>query len=268
MRNTDAKKLIMAAYSGDMISVEAAIGAKVDLDTTDKNGLTALHWAAIDGHSNVVKLLLKQGASPYIKDKYGRTAAQAAASKQHGQIVSILQEYVAMPANREKRHEYILPPLELLYESPHKSVGSEKDARKKQAIIIETLNGFEVGVHVARVLIGSIFTRFEVWTEPSIPNEKIASLEDHLARRMSTKAVRMEASISDSFALGIEVPNEVQQIVSLRECLATNEFMNTDSKLTFVVGKNVFGEFKYARLNRMPHLLVGGSANGDKSVFW
>ena len=89
MNNPDAKQLIMAAYSGDINAVKLAIAAKVNLDAVDKNGLTALHYAAMGGYKDVVISLLTQGASPYIKDKYGKTAAHLAKSKHHGQIVSI-----------------------------------------------------------------------------------------------------------------------------------------------------------------------------------
>ena len=75
--------------------------------------------------------------------------------------------------------------------------------------------------------------------------------------------VRVEAPIPGKAAIGIEVPNDVTQMVSLRECLETNEFMNAPSKLTFALGKDVSGEYKYADLTRMPHLLVGGSANSE-----
>ena len=78
--------------------------------------------------------------------------------------------------------------------------------------------------------------------------------------------VRVEAPIPGKAAIGIEVPNDVCQMVSLRECLSTNEFMSAPSKLTFALGKDVSGEFKYADLTRMPHLLVGGSTNSGKSV--
>lgn len=171
----------MAAYSGDIITVEAAIEAKVDLDATDKNGLTALHWAAMDGHSNVVMSLLREGASSYIKDKHGRTAAQVAASKRHGHIVSILQEFVAVPAASETQRVFVLPPLELLNESPPKPVILENDARKKQAVLIQTLNRFEIGAYVAQVTIGPTFTRYEVQLESDILVKKTLSLADNLA---------------------------------------------------------------------------------------
>ena len=164
------------------------------------------------------------------------------------------------------KHEYILPPLELLNEAPPKPVQHESAAMEKQAVLMQTLNDFKIGANVAQVSIGPTVTRYEVQLEPGILVKKIVALADNLAMSLAAIDVRVEAPIPGKAAIGIEVPNDVCQMVSLRECLATNEFMSAPSKLTFALGKDVAGEFKYADLTRMPHLLVGGSTNSGKSV--
>ena len=164
------------------------------------------------------------------------------------------------------KHEYILPPLELLNEAPPKPVQHESAAMEKQAVLMQTLNDFKIGANVAQVSVGPTVTRYEVQLEPGILVKKIVALADNLAMSLAAIDVRVEAPIPGKAAIGIEVPNDVCQMVSLRECLATNEFMSAPSKLTFALGKDVAGEFKYADLTRMPHLLVGGSTNSGKSV--
>ena len=164
------------------------------------------------------------------------------------------------------KHEYVLPPLELLNESPPKPVMHESAIREKQAVLMQTLNDFKIGANVAQVAMGPTVTRYEVQLEPGILVRKIVALADNLAMSLAAIDVRVEAPIPGKAAIGIEVPNDVTQMVSLRECLATNEFMNAPSKLTFALGKDVSGEYKYADLTRMPHLLVGGSTNSGKSV--
>ena len=161
---------------------------------------------------------------------------------------------------------FVLPPLELLNESPPKPIQHETAVREKQAVLMQTLNDFKIGANVAQVSMGPTVTRYEVQLEPGILVKKIVSLADNLAMSLAAIDVRVEAPIPGKAAIGIEVPNDVCQMVSLRECLATNEFMNAPSKLTFALGKDVSGEFKYADLTRMPHLLVGGSTNSGKSV--
>ena len=164
------------------------------------------------------------------------------------------------------KHEYVLPPLELLNEAPPKPVMHESAIREKQAVLMQTLNDFKIGANVAQVAMGPTVTRYEVQLEPGILVRKIVALADNLAMSLAAIDVRVEAPIPGKAAIGIEVPNDVTQMVSLRECLATNEFMNAPSKLTFALGKDVSGEYKYADLTRMPHLLVGGSTNSGKSV--
>ncbi len=161
---------------------------------------------------------------------------------------------------------FALPPLSLLNPSPPKPVKLESAVQEKQAVLMRTLNDFKIGANVSQVAIGPTVTRYEVQLEPGILVKKIVSLADNLAMSLAAIDVRVEAPIPGKAAIGIEVPNDITQMVSLRECLETTEFMNAPSKLTFALGKDVSGEFKYADLARMPHLLVGGSTNSGKSV--
>lgn len=163
-------------------------------------------------------------------------------------------------------YKFRLPSLQLLNESPPKPVQHEKAMQEKQAILMQTLNDFRIGANVAQVAIGPTVTRYEVQLEPGILVKKIVSLADNLAMSLAAIDVRVEAPIPGKSAIGIEVPNDVVQMVSLRECLSTNEFMSAPSKLTFALGKDVSGVYKYADLARMPHLLIGGSTNSGKSV--
>ena len=210
----------------------------------------------------------------------GRTPASEAnkevGSNISGSIPILLSETPKAPAgpliipealgDDGTKHEYILPPLELLNEAPPKPVQHESAIREKQAVLMQTLNDFKIGANVSQVAMGPTVTRYEVQLEPGILVRKIVALADNLAMSLAAIDVRVEAPIPGKAAIGIEVPNDVTQMVSLRECLATNEFMNAPSKLTFALGKDVSGEYKYADLTRMPHLLVGGSTNSGKSV--
>jgi S-DNA-T family DNA segregation ATPase FtsK/SpoIIIE len=161
---------------------------------------------------------------------------------------------------------FALPPLTLLNPSPPQPVKLESAVKEKQAVLMRTLQDFKIGANVSQVAIGPTVTRYEVQLEPGILVKKIVSLADNLAMSLAAIDVRVEAPIPGKAAIGIEVPNDVTQMVSLRECLERTEFMNAPSKLTFALGKDVSGEFKYADLARMPHLLVGGSTNSGKSV--
>ena len=75
MNNLDAKQLILAAFQGDIATVTTSLQAGVDPDSPDKNGMTALHWAATKGHDDVAKILLGNGANAVSRDNSGQTPA-------------------------------------------------------------------------------------------------------------------------------------------------------------------------------------------------
>ena len=162
--------------------------------------------------------------------------------------------------------DYKLPSLELMGEAPAPIKVSDAIMSERQAVLMRTLTDFKIGANVKQVAVGPTVTRYEVELEPGILVKKIVALADNLAMSLAAMDVRIEAPIPGKAAIGIEVPNDNKQMVSLRECLDTADFANQPSKLAFVLGKDIGGEIRYADLAKMPHLLVGGSTNSGKSV--
>jgi len=162
---------------------------------------------------------------------------------------------------------FVLPPLTLLNAAPIAvSKRSQTELTDNVAIIERTLEQFNIGANVVEVASGPSVTRYEIQLAPGIKVSKIVSLADNLAMSLAAIDVRVEAPIPGKAAIGVEVPNATPVTVSLRECLDTPEFKNAPSKLTVALGKDVSGQFKYADLTKMPHLLIGGSTNSGKSV--
>ncbi|CEK17721.1 DNA translocase FtsK [Chthonomonas calidirosea] len=168
---------------------------------------------------------------------------------------------------------FALPPLTLLKEpaAPSARRGSEeKGAGLEQAdrirTIEATLEQFNIGASVVEVASGPTVTRYEIQLAPGIKVSKIVSLADNLAMSLAAIDVRVEAPIPGKSAIGLEVPNLNPSVVTLRECLDTDEFRNAPSKLTVALGKDVSGQCRYADLAKMPHLLIGGSTNSGKSI--
>lgn len=159
-----------------------------------------------------------------------------------------------------------LPPLTLLKESPPAAKRTQAELTDKVQIIERTLEQFNIGANVLEVASGPSVTRYEIQLAPGIKVSKIVSLADNLAMSLAAIDVRVEAPIPGKSAIGVEVPNSTPSVVSLRECLDTDEFNSAASKLTFALGKDVSGLYKYADLTKMPHLLIGGSTNSGKSV--
>ncbi len=162
---------------------------------------------------------------------------------------------------------YQLPPLSILRESPVAKASRTSTELSENIRKIElTLEQFNIGANVVEVASGPSVTRYEVQLSPGIKVSKIVSLADNLAMSLAAIDVRVEAPIPGKSAIGLEVPNATPVLVSLRECLENEEYRKSSSLLTVALGKDVSGEFSYADITKMPHLLIGGSTNSGKSV--
>ena len=66
--------------------------------------------------------------------------------------------------------------------------------------------------------------------------------------------------------VGIEVPNKSVSIVHLREVLESKEFVSSESKVSFAVGKDIGGDRIVGDISKLPHLLIAGTTGSGKSV--
>jgi S-DNA-T family DNA segregation ATPase FtsK/SpoIIIE len=173
----------------------------------------------------------------------------------------------ASPALPVSFSEFVLPPVTLLAQAPPTATRRAQNELTDNVSTIErTLEQFNIGANVVEVSSGPSVTRYEIQLAPGIKVSKIVSLADNLAMSLAAIDVRVEAPIPGKSAIGVEVPNATPVMVTLRECLETDEFKSATSKLTIALGKDVSGQYKYADLTKMPHLLIGGSTNSGKSV--
>ncbi len=162
---------------------------------------------------------------------------------------------------------FALPPLDLLNGTPASVVKRSQTEVEDNANTIETtLEEFGIKATVTEVASGPTVTRFEIQLAPGIKVSKIVGLADNLSMSLAAHDVRVEAPIPGKAAIGLEVPNKSRTQVLLRECLEQPLYQQAESKLTVALGQDVSGDYKYADLTRMPHLLIGGSTNSGKSV--
>ena len=189
------------------------------------------------------------------------TSVATAAAPKDGS--AIFTGEVEVPIERP----FVLPPITLLKEAPPSvSKRSPDELSDRIRTIEKTLEQFNIGANVVEVASGPTVTRYEIQLAPGIKVSKIVNLADNLAMSLAAIDVRVEAPIPGKSAIGLEVPNATPMMVTLRECLDTDEYRNATSKLTIALGKDVSGQYKYADLTKMPHLLIGGSTNSGKSV--
>ncbi len=166
----------------------------------------------------------------------------------------------------ESAENYRLPPLHLVHKPMRKGQRSNKDLAEQVKLLEDTLGSFGVRVKVTRVTQGPAITRFEVQPAPGVKVSKITSLSDDIALSLAAPDVRMEAPIPGKSAVGIEVPNREIATVHFREVLESEEFQNSQSKLTFALGKDIAGAPVIGDLTKMPHLLIAGATGSGKSV--
>jgi S-DNA-T family DNA segregation ATPase FtsK/SpoIIIE len=94
---------------------------------------------------------------------------------------------------------------------------------------------------------------------------RVVNLGDDLALALKAESIRIER-ISGSSTVGIEVPNRKRDLITLRDIVDTETFLQSPSLLTIALGKDIHGDPTVTDLARMPHLLVAGATGAGKSV--
>ena len=162
---------------------------------------------------------------------------------------------------------YKYPPLDLLenYGSNKIAVNSEElEANKNK--IVETLNHYNIEIDKIKATIGPTVTLYEIIPAPGVRISKIKNLEDDIALSLAALGIRIIAPMPGKGTIGIEVPNQHPEMVSMRSVLATEKFQNTTMDLPIALGKTISNEVYIADLSKMPHLLVAGATGQGKSV--
>ncbi|MCQ2560097.1 MAG: DNA translocase FtsK 4TM domain-containing protein, partial [Clostridia bacterium] len=162
---------------------------------------------------------------------------------------------------------YQLPPYSLLL--PQKKPADElrrQEAAAKTQILENTFRSFGIEARVSEISIGPAITRYEIQPPPGIKVSRIMSLADDLSLSLASAGIRIEAPIPGKAAVGIEVPNNTISPVTLQELVECQDFNNSKSKLTVILGKDIAGSPVTTDLTKMPHLLIAGSTGSGKSV--
>jgi S-DNA-T family DNA segregation ATPase FtsK/SpoIIIE len=160
-----------------------------------------------------------------------------------------------------------LPPLSLLDDPPEQKQGYSKDSLEAMSRLVELkLRDFGIEVEVKSVSPGPVITRFELDPAPGVKVSQIANLAKDLARSLSVVSVRIVEVIPGKSFVGLEIPNENRQLVTLGEILKSRAYDDMSSPLTLALGKDIGGNSVVADLARMPHLLIAGTTGSGKSV--
>ncbi len=163
---------------------------------------------------------------------------------------------------------YQFPPIDLLKSVDNEANAAEAEAEMKTNAdtLVDTLKSFGVQTRIVDIHRGPTVTRYELQPSAGVKISKITSLADDIALNLAAAGVRIEAPIPGKAAVGVEVPNRVKDIVTIREMIESPEFAANKSKLSFVVGKNIDGDIMIGDIAKMPHLIIAGTTGSGKSV--
>jgi len=168
------------------------------------------------------------------------------------------------PAER-KRGGFAFPPVTLLDAPRTERKIDERELMESARLLEEKCREFAVAGSVVQIHPGPVVTTFEFKPEAGVKYSKITSLADDLSLAMRAESVLIERTPGKS-TVGIQIPNQHREPISLRELLESDAYQAAPSKLTVALGKTIHGEPFLGDLATMPHLLIAGATGTGKSV--
>lgn len=164
---------------------------------------------------------------------------------------------------------YVYPPVDILKyaKNPVASDIVQQEIQEKSAKLVETLETYGAKTRIVGIHRGPSVTRYELQPAAGVRVSKITGLADDIALNLAAMSVRIEAPVPGKACIGIEVPNDHRDTVSLRELIDSEEYRKAKGKLTFAVGKDIEGNIIIGDIAKMPHMLVAGTTGSGKSVF-
>ncbi len=162
---------------------------------------------------------------------------------------------------------YKKPTLDLLADITNTDISvdrSELEDNKQR--ITDTLLTYGIKISSIKATVGPTVTLYEIVPAPGVRIASIRNLENDIALSLAALGIRIIAPIPGKGTVGIEVPNNEPQIVSMRSTIASRKFQESRYELPIALGKTITNEVFVADLTKMPHVLVAGATGQGKSV--
>ena len=191
-----------------------------------------------------------------------RKSRQSEAEIQSG--ISNIEKEIEI--KQEEIKKYVFPPVSLLKQIAAKQGDSRQHLQETANKLQQTLKNFGVNVTITNVSCGPAVTRYELQPEMGVKVSKIVNLADDIKLNLAAADIRIEAPIPGKAAVGIEVPNKENVMVSFRELIESEEFKKSESNISFCVGRDIGGKVIVTDIAKMPHLLIAGATGSGKSV--
>jgi len=193
-----------------------------------------------------------------------RSQNKGSAAEVAMETASVEQAILKNSTKPKRLHKF--PPMSLLTKGKKGGGDSDAHLRKTAQKLQQTLQTFGVNVTITNVSCGPSVTRYELQPEMGVKVSKIVGLADDIKLNLAASDIRIEAPIPGKAAVGIEVPNQENSAVMLRDLLDSDEFRSSQSKISFAAGRDITGKVVVADIAKMPHLLVAGATGSGKSV--
>src|SRR5207245_6201972 len=159
--------------------------------------------------------------------------------------------------------EYRLPDRAILHRSPPANELSADVAQRTAAALVQTLAHFGVDATIVGQISGPRVTRYELQLAPGTKVSKVAALKDDLSYALATTEIRILAPIPGKQAVGVELPNQSPNLVTLGDIF--DDLPATASPVAVWLGKDISGTAVWTDLARMPHILIAGTTGSGKS---
>ena len=162
--------------------------------------------------------------------------------------------------------DYVFPSVDLLDAKKYEEKISDDELKNNAALLQAKLADFDVEIANVSVTPGPVVTLYELVPATGVKVSKITSLSNDLALAMQARGIRIEAPIPGKGTVGVEIPNNKPQIVTIRSILNSEKFRDSKAALPLAMGKTITGEIYIDDLAKMPHVLIAGATGMGKSV--
>ncbi len=162
--------------------------------------------------------------------------------------------------------DYIIPTVFLQSSMDSDSASWKSEVHRNSELLVNTLREFGIESRVSNVNRGPVITLYEMQIAPGIKVNRIVGLADDIAMALSGSRVRIVAPIPGKSAIGVEVPNQKREMVTLGDLIGSKECQNQHGYLKVGLGKDILGKPVMLDLKKLPHLLIAGATGSGKSV--
>ncbi len=265
--------LLMLALWLAGVSLFAGVSWLAIMDRLGRMTLGGIDWGYQRGQN--LKSLLAGRKAAQARHEVVRQKKSKTTRRSPPRIEPVIQKLE--PSERVEKEKQVplfqpaaateVPPLSLLDDAPHRIAGYSDEALEAMSRLVELkLRDFGVDVEVDSVHPGPVVTRFELRLAAGVKVSQITHLSKDLARGLSAISVRVVEVIPGKSVIGLEIPNEAREIVSLGEIIKSRAYDDLRSPLALALGKDIGGEPVVVDLAKMPHLLIAGTTGSGKSV--